>query len=274
MNHADLYFQANEQLLLKNLLPIDKEYYDSLDKTYWNEAYQRFSFLEWQEVLAQNGYDTNRIKRNVNRNSIRQFFYEGEYLTPEINALDPSWLLNPFTISCLRADEAGKREFENRNYIMYFFSENNLFAIDYFIRHFDKIDEEDVYSAFKGLYVYCNYGFEMFPTELLDKVFAKADNEEGVNELETAGVADEDGYLTIYRGEGMRSTPIEKAHSWTLSHETAHRFGHFYQGGTVYQARVKIEDIIDFISERDEEEVWVRYSDIEDIQIISTGQAQ
>lgn len=271
MSHADLYFQANEQLLLKNLIPIDKEYFDSLDKSYWNEAYQHLSFSEWQEILTRNGYDINRIKRNRNRQTMRQFFYEGEYLTPEINALDPDWLLSPFTITCLRVDEMGKKEFENRRYTMYFFSENNLFAIDYFIRHFDKIADEDKYEAFKSMYIHCNYGFDLFPEEILDKVFALADNSEGVKELEEADVVDDEGYVTIYRGEGVRSTPLEKAHSWTLSPEIANRFGHFFENGKVYQAKVKLEKILDFISEREEEEVWVRYRDIEDIRVLSSA---
>lgn len=271
MSHADLYFQANEQLLLENLLPIEESYFNELDKSYWNEAYQNISFQEWKKVLTENGYEINRIKRNKNRRSMRQYFYEGEYLTPEINVLDPHWLLSPFTIMCQRADEMGKKEFENRRYAMYFFSENNLFAIDYFIRHFDKIADEDKYEAFKSMYIHCNYGFELFPEEILNKVFALADNTQGVKELEEADVLDDEGYATIYRGEGARSTPLEKAHSWTLSVETANRFAHFFEAGTVYQGKVKLEKIIDFISDRDEEEVWVRYSDIENIRILASA---
>lgn len=270
MSHADLYFQANEQLLLENLISIEEEYFNTLDKSYWNESYQNISFVEWKAVLSQNGYDINRIKRNRNRQSMRQYFYQGEYLTPEINALDPHWLLSPFVITCLRVDEMGKQEFENRRYVMYFFSENNLFAIDYFIRHFDKIEDEDKYEAFKSMYIHCNYGFELFPEEILDKVFALADNSQGVQELEGAAVADDEGYVTIYRGEGARSTPVTKAHSWTLSVEIANRFGHFFEAGTVYQGKVKLEKIIDFISERNEEEIWVRYSDIQDVRILAS----
>lgn len=270
MSHADLYFHANEQLLLKNLVPIEEGFFNELNKTYWNEEYQHLSFDEWKQVLSQNGYDVNRIKRNVNLKSMRQFFYEGEYLTPEINSLDPDWLLSPFTIPCQKVDGMAKADFEKGNYIMYFFSENNLFAIDYFIRHFDKIEEVQLYTAFKSLYVHCNYGFEYFPEHILSAVFSKADNREGLKVLEEADLIDEDGYLTIYRGEGERSTPLKKAYSWTTSPEIANRFGHFFANGKVYQGKVKAERILDFIDDREEDEVWVRFSDIEEMQELSS----
>ena len=270
MSHADIYFQANEQLQLKNLASIDEEYFNSVDKSYWDESTQTLSYQEWQDVLSQKGYEINRIKRNLNTASIRQFFYQGEYLTPEINTIDPSWLLNEFTISCLKADKYGKEEFEKGEYTLYFFSERNLFAIDYFLRHYDKIAKEDLYSAFKNLYVYCNYGFELFPQDKLDEIFAVADNKEGVTELREADIVDEEGYLTIYRGEGKRSTALERAYSWTLSLDIANRFGHHFEKGKTYTAKVKLEKIIDYISERNEEEVWVRYTDIEDLQELST----
>ena len=269
MSHADLYFHANEQLLLENLLPIDKAYFKSMNKTYWNESYQDISYEKWKALLTQYGYDVTRIKRNKNEKSLRQFFYVGEYLTPEINSLDPSWLLNEFTIMCLKVDEMGKQDFEKKAYTMYFFSENNLFAIDYFIRHFDKIADEDLYMAFKNLYVHCNYGFELFPQDMLEKVFKEADNTQGVAEMLEADVVDEEGYVTIYRGAGKRSTPVEQAFSWTISPEIANRFAHFFEPGTVYQGKVKPENIIDFISDRNEEEVWVRYADVEHVRELS-----
>lgn len=270
MKHADIYFQANEQLQLKNLASIDEAYFNAVNKEYWAEAYQQMSYQAWQDLLAQNGYEVDRIKRNVNSDSIRQYFYQGDYMTPEINAIDPSWLLNDFTISCLRVDEMGKAEFEKGEYTMYFFSERNLFAIDYFIRHYDKIAKEDLYLAFKNLYVHCNYGFELFPQEMLDEIFALSNNEEAVSELVEAGVVDEEGYLTIYRGEGKLSTNVEHAYSWTLSLDTANRFGHHFEKGKTYRGKVKLNKILDYIGERNEDEVWVRYTDIEDIQELST----
>lgn len=267
MDFSEIYFHANEQLLLKNLLPIDEEHFNQIQKGHWEEAYQDIDFEEWKEVITQYGYDTKRIKRNSNRRTMRQYFYEGEYITSEINTLDPSWLSNEFTIGCLKADEFAKEMFEGKNYTVYFFSEQNLFAIDYFHRHYKKIAKEDRYEAFKNMYVYCNYGFELFDKDVLSEMFSLAENQEAVLKLKENGISDSD-YLTIYRGMGERSTRLENAYSWTLSLETAQRFAHHFSEGQVYKGRVKVEDILDYITERNEEEIWVTFSSIEDIELI------
>lgn len=267
MNYSDVYFQANEQLLLKNLVAIDEEHYEQVNKEYWDADYATLTFEEWKEVMASTGYDVKRIKRNANMNTMRQYFYEGEYLTVEINTLDPGWLSNEFTISCLKADDYGKNLFENKTYSLYFFSEQNLFAIDYFHRHYDKIAVEDRYEAFKSMYVHCNYGFNLFDKDLLDNVFSLADNQQAVQELKDNKKV-KDGYLTIYRGMGERSTRLEDAYSWTLSRAVAERFAHHFGRGKVYQAKVDVNNILDYISDRNEEEIWVKFDALKELQLI------
>lgn len=265
MNYSDIYFQSNEQLFLKNLLPIDEKHFEEMNKSYWNSEYAELDFSEWRDVMTQSGYDVNRIKRNINLNTMRQYFYEGEYITVEINTLDPSWLTNDFTIGCLKADDMAKELFESKNYTLYFFSEQNLFAIDYFHRHYEKIETEDKYQAFKTMYLYCNYGFEYFDKDILSEVFTLADSEDSIEKLKNKT---NEQLLTIYRGMGDRSTPIDSAYSWTLSLSVAQRFAHHFSRGKVYQAKVNINDVIDYIEERNEDEVWVRFDSLQNVLII------
>lgn len=265
MNYADIYFQSNEQLFLKNLLPIDEKHFEGMNKSYWDSEYAELDFSGWQDVMTQYGYDVNRIKRNVNPNTMRQYFYEGEYITVELNTLDPSWLTNEFSLGYLKADDMAKELFESKDYTLYFFSEQNLFAIDYFHRHYDKIATEDKYQAFKTMYLYCNYGFEHFDKGILAEVFGLSDSKSSIKELtkKTNGST-----LTIYRGMGERSTPLEDAYSWTLSLSVAQRFAHHFSRGEVYQATVDICDVIDYIEERNEEEVWVRFDSLQELKKI------
>lgn len=264
MNLSDAFFYSNEQLLLENLLPIDQQHFNQINKEYWDGKHRTVEFKEWQEIVTHFGYDVNRIKRNSNTKSLRQYFYEGDYMTTEINTLDPSWLSNEFTIGCLEADDYGKKLFEGKNYTLYFFSEQNLFAIDYFHRHYKKIAKEDRYVAFKNMYLYCDYGFELFNKDMLSDILKLADNKKALEILTNKGIVN-NGYITIYRGMGERSTPLEDAYSWTLSLETAKRFAHHFSPGVVYEGKVKLEKILDYLPDRKEEEVWVEYDEIENV---------
>lgn len=265
MNFADITFDANEQLLLKNLRPIDEEFYNEMDKSFWDASHAHLSFVEWKEVLASSGYEVNRIRRNVNMRTMRQFFYEGEYITVEIGTLDPSWLTNEFSLGALGVDNLAKQNFEEKNYAMYFFAEQNLFAIDYFHKHYEKIAIEDRYKAFRDMYMYCNYGFDLFDKEVLSSVLELSNNRKAIQELKKKGVGNT---LTIYRGMGDRSTPLEDSYSWTLSLGTARRFAHFFGEGKVYQAKVNLEDILDYVTERNEEEILVKNESIKELELI------
>jgi hypothetical protein len=267
MDISEMFFYANEQLRLKDLLPIDKDYYDTLDESNWKQPY---SFEEWLKVLYQYGYDVNRIKRNKNPKSMRNYFYEGEYLSICLYSLEPSLLISDFILKRLDYDERAKEDFANKEYYSYFFSETNWFAIDYFIKHYTKISRENLYKVFKDMYVQIDYGFSMFPQDILDDVFSLADNTDAVAVLRENRLVNKEGLVNIYRGEGKRSTPIERTFSWTLSKDIANDFANQFEKGTIYQAKVKVDNIIDYIPEQNEEEIWVRYKDIEDMRRIDS----
>jgi hypothetical protein len=268
MDMSELYFNANEQLRLENLIPVTKEVYKKEHKGFWDERYKGLSYEKWKSLLKEHGYDIKRIKKNTNLRTMRQFFYVGEYYTVEINSLDPAWLLNELTIQCLEANERGKEEFLNKKYTLFFFPEWNTFAIDYFIRLYKQIDKDQLWEVFKTMYTHANYGFDMFPKEVLEEVFSYADNTSALAVLKEKGAIDNKGYLTVYRGEGERSTDVEIAYSWTLSLDIATKFANHFGRGRIYKALVKAENIIDYLEERDEEEILVRFKDIEDLEYL------
>ncbi|PLS19416.1 hypothetical protein CVD28_03095 [Bacillus sp. M6-12] len=268
MSIADVFYNANEQLRLENVIPVTKQIYKSIDKRYWNEEHQGLTYEKWKTLLKKHGYDIKKIMKNKNPRTNRQFFYVGDYYTVEINSLDPAWLLNEFTIGCLKANELKRQDFLNKEYILFFFPEWNLFAIDYFLRLYKDIEKEQLWEVFKSMYTHANYGFGMFPKEVLEEVFTYADNTSAVAVLNELGAVDSEGYLTLYRGEGKRSTPLEKAYSWTLSKDIANKFANHFERGRLYQAKAKVDSIIDFDNERNEEEVLVRFENIEHLEII------
>lgn len=266
MSFSDIYFSANEQLQLKNLTPFTEDMYDSLNKDSWESPYSTYSYQEWKKELEKHGYDVSRIYKNTNESSMRRFFYVGEYFTVEMMILDPSWLTSPMVLPSIKANEHGKNLLEEKDYLGYFFPEWNLFSIDYFIRYYKHIEKSELWEVFKIVYTFSNYGFYMFPEEVLEYVFKYADNNSSKALLKSLDVVDSEGYVTIYRGVGKRSTSLEKAYSWTLSEDVASRFANHFEQGTIYQAKVKFDSIIDYDNDREEKEVLVRYKDIEELK--------
>jgi hypothetical protein len=268
---ADIYFSANEQLRLENLVPFTEEMYEEIPRSYWEED-NDLTFEEWKEKIAEKGYEIDRIRKNPSGQSLRQFFYVGDYYTVEMNSLEPSWLLSEFVLPSIHTNERQKEKFLNKDYRLFFFPEWNTFAIDYFLRLYKEIDKEKLWEVFQMLYTHANYGFEMFSNEVLEEVFTYADNQSSIATLQGQGAVDTDGYLTIYRGEGKRSTPLENAYSWTLSKSIANRFANHFEKGRIYQAKVKVENIISYENEREEEEILVRFQDVDSLQIIEDVQ--
>lgn len=269
MDISDIYFSANEQLRLVDLVPVTKKVYKEINKVYWDEEHQQLSYEKWSALLKEHGYDVKRIKKNKNKSSRKQFFYEGDYFTVEIQALDPSWLLNELTIGCLKVNDVQKESFLNKEYTLFFFPEWNGFAIDYFIRLYKEVevDTDQLWDVFQTMYTHANYGFEMFPEELLEDVFTYANNTSSKDALREIRALDEEGYITVYRGEGERSTPIEKAYSWSIDKDIAYKLANHFKIGRVYKGRVKVENIIDYYDGRNEKEILVRYKDVENIEI-------
>lgn len=69
----------------------------------------------------------------------------------------------------------------------------------------------------------------------------------------------EEGDLTIYRGVGQHSIYPEQAMSWTISLSVACYFASRYEKkGKVYQAKIHKDHIIDYLRNRNEEEILVQ----------------
>lgn len=131
-------------------------------------------------------------------------------------------------------------------------------VFEYFFHH---MPEEKKYELFIDLYVLQEYGFAYYDPAIVKELLEKQPKElrgkaqEAV--LKESGVK-EGEFITIYRGMGSASTPVEHAMSWTLSEQVAHFFANrLGNGGYIVEAQIKISDVIDYIDRRNEKEVIV-----------------
>ena len=104
-----------------------------------------------------------------------------------------------------------------------------------------------------------DYNFDIFPKEVLNEVFSiiKSENKGSSN------------LIKIYRGMDTKSTPLNKAMSWTTQKRIAKFFAsRFTNQGKIYQGYINECDAI-HIDDLAEYEVICLYEDIKDIREIN-----
>ena len=127
--------------------------------------------------------------------------------------------------------------------------------------HFLKgiIDREpatpQMYRLFIDFYSFEDYGLSALGTQTVLKVLS-GKSEKQIEETKKSLEKLED-IVTIYRGEAECSTPYEKAFSWSLDINTAYFFAarHGEKKFRVLTAQIRKEDIIEYLSDRGEEEI-------------------
>ena len=158
---------------------------------------------------------------------------------------------------------------ERKKYIERMFKERNFggilamipkpYRMDYYELLYKFMDNKERYELFIDVYSSMEYGFNQIDKDFLKEVLSLNPNKS----------YDFPNEVTIYRGEGDKSTPIEDAFSWTLSIDTAKWFAkRLGSEGKLYKAKVKKENILCYIEDRGEHEVLALYDDIYDIEQI------
>jgi hypothetical protein len=115
-----------------------------------------------------------------------------------------------------------------------------------YIHLFDEIPFNQKYQIFRDVWVRSEYGFDQELYEIIE-------NQQSI---------------TVYRGVTEKSTPYDKGISWTLDEKVAEWFGkRFGSEGDIIKAEININDVHDFISRRNEKEVLLNPSKLNNIQV-------
>lgn len=193
------------------------------------------------------------------------YFKEGVFVA--IHSLS-EWYLNEVNIQKLIRDREQmalrlKKEERFSEWIDMTETLGKLLVFDYIL---PKIPQSKVYAVFKNMYLHMDYVFSFLSKENLEYILStqpievKKRAQETVRELLHAT---EEDNVFIYRGIGESSTSAKEAMSWTISEQTAYFFANrLSHSGTVVKASVQVRDILDYMDDRNEKEVWVRPADI------------
>lgn len=135
--------------------------------------------------------------------------------------------------------------------------------IPQFIKMYKEIPDNQKYDVFTDLYVRSEYGFGMFPKEIIEKCFSKrmlsTDWKKRMEELKDILKLNPDGTVIVYRGQNRESASGDEAFSWTLSKKTAKFFSERFEkgAGKIIMKKILPEEIIDYLDHRGESEIIV-----------------
>lgn len=167
-------------------------------------------------------------------------------------------------------DMAEKTSSGNFSFIRsYFFSLEDCLRVSVLSKYIELSNPgEDLYVLFLDLYRTSDFGFSSLSENGLQKVFAgKSQKQKQDTEKKLSSLPDT---VTVYRGEGSKSTPYEKSFSWTTSYKAACFFAcriPSLENSRVITAHVSKCDIIEYFPNDEEKEVLVPPAAVKDVKV-------
>lgn len=152
---------------------------------------------------------------------------------------------------------------KKNDYMTLFFLTEKRILIPMFNKLYKEIPDSQKYDVFVEMYVRSEYGFEMMPKEIISDVYEKRHLSNAWKKRMVAfkkeAKLNDDGTLTIYRGENTKSVKQEEAYSWSLSKKTAGFFATRFSKGTgrIISKNVKPDEVLDLLGQRGESEVLI-----------------
>lgn len=151
----------------------------------------------------------------------------------------------------------------------YFFSLEDCLRVSVLSKYIELSNPgEDLYVLFLDLYRTSDFGFSSLSENGLQKVFAgKSQKQKQDTEKKLSSLPD---VVTIYRGEGSKSTPYEKSFSWTTSYKAACFFAcriPSLENSRIITAHVSKCDIIEYFPNDEEKEVLVPPAAVKDRKV-------
>lgn len=122
-----------------------------------------------------------------------------------------------------------------------------------FQKRWESIPEYQLPDVWLDIHTSLDYGFSAWDKYILDVVFRLAPKQTG------------EDYLTVYRGEGSLSSPIENGYSWTTDINTALWFAAKGEGRRIWTGRVQRKEILFFVNRPDEKEVILRPESVKNL---------
>lgn len=255
----------NEEDFISASLVVTEE-----DRKYYSEKYGRDLVLYREVLELSNKYGINpeNIYFTEYGKGIANYLYFNFPVLVEITAFNDDYFgMFKFHERIIFQEKHYKKCMEENNFEEIISLADNRLRVMAINKLYDNIPDDQKYTWMMEVYTLEDYGFTSFREGLVEDAFSKRTEEHKRNLKKNLNSIEDGEELTIYRGQGTESTPIEETHSWTLSYNVACRFSNnFGMNGEVYSAKVKKADVIDYVTDRKEEEIIARPRDVYDVK--------
>jgi hypothetical protein len=109
---------------------------------------------------------------------------------------------------------------------------------------YPRLSEEQKFKGFVDIYKFCENPQQAFPINIISEIRNYVPNYFRETR-KSSELIDKDGYISIFRGNGSKSTQANVAMSWSTDLKTAKFFAYRYDNdGHVVKGKVHINDVI------------------------------
>ena len=151
----------------------------------------------------------------------------------------------------------------------YLFSLEDSFRVSVLSQYVKNAEPStELYDLFMDYYKSTDYGFQNLSEADIRKVLSGKSEEQKKKTAEKLRKFPDT--VTVYRGEGSKSTPYTQSFSWTVSYKAACFFAcrlPSAEDSTIISAEVSKDDIVEFFSERNESEVVILPSAVKSVKV-------
>ena len=151
----------------------------------------------------------------------------------------------------------------------YLFSLEDSFRVSVLSQYIKNAEPStELYDLFMDYYKLTDYGFKNLNEADIRKVLSGKSEEQKKKTAEKLRKFPDT--ITVYRGEGSKSTPYTQSFSWTVSYKAACFFAcrlPSAEDSTIVSAEVSKDDIIEFFPERNEAEVVILPSAVKSVKV-------
>ena len=264
MSISDLIYGINN-IDLKKILPMSKVKTNKDAEMYRSKGY--YIPITYNEFVKKhtkivNELDINKFYYMPNSISAALYYYDKEkfifidftygadigFFIPKDNADDE-------VVECVKLFE---ELFEQKDFISLLMRPPSSVKLALLKGIIKRYNENFLYDLFLTWYVESDYGFSVISPDLVKKLVRLKSDEEKAKTAEK--IKDMPDKITVYRGEGDKSTPYYKAYSWTTDINVAKFFALRHNNGDsakIYKAVINKSDIIEYLDGRNESEVLV-----------------
>lgn len=277
MNVSDIMINLNN-INLEELIPLlsiltqdDKVLYESIGyyvPTIYPELCEKYPRLKEMSIL-----DKMFICKDTGFKHILAYYDADKFIFVELIFVDGDFFLpsekckhESMIINMVKSTEDN---YINQNFSSLLLSPPDNIKMRLLKNIIDKYNEPFIYELFMDWYRFVDYGFYAFDKETILKIINQKSDEE--KKLTIEKIHHFPDIVTIYRGEGNKSTSYENAYSWTTDINVANFFALRHNDGTkarIITATINKSDIIEFIDGRNEFEIIILPEHVEIVEIL------